>query len=157
MENVRESRLLACTAARQRVASGSEYFGGFRLESRASSARLQCRFAKMMAREFDVTSFLTDFLKTRVFEAAFDLAKPERPEPPQPLPRFGGRMGRSCDRRFKVQFKRLTEIRQSFLFRAALTGNVHVQTLRNKPLAFAPDRGRKWAFHYNDSARLFLG
>ena len=53
----------------------------------------------------------------------------------------------SCNRRFKVQLKRLTKISQSLFFRAALAGNIHVQALRNKPVAFAPDRGRKWTFH----------
>ena len=52
-----------------------------------------------------------------------------------------------CDRLLEVQLKHLAKICQSFFFSVALAGNIRLQALRNKPIALAPDRSRKWAFH----------
>ena len=46
-----------------------------------------------------------------------------------------------------MQFKRLAKISQSFLFGAPLAGDIHVQALRNKPVALTPDSRGKWTLH----------
>ena len=46
-----------------------------------------------------------------------------------------------------MQLERLAKIGQSLLFSVALAGNIHIQALGNKPIALAPNGGRKWAFH----------
>jgi hypothetical protein len=51
------------------------------------------------------------------------------------------------NRRFKMQFQRVLPIRQRFLLRFALGGEINLQALRDVPFAFPPHRSRKWAFH----------
>jgi hypothetical protein len=87
---------------------------------------------------------LADFLKPGTFDATLDFAKSEGLKPPQPLPRFGGQPGVSCDGRFEVQLERLAKIGKSLLFSVALAGNIHIQALGNKPIALAPNGSRKW-------------
>jgi hypothetical protein len=51
------------------------------------------------------------------------------------------------DGRFEVQLERLAQIVESLLFASALTGNIHVQALRNKPITLAPNRYREGTLH----------
>jgi len=46
-----------------------------------------------------------------------------------------------------MEFERLLEIGQGFLFRFALAGDVNFEALRDVPIPFAPHGCRKWTFH----------
>ena len=50
-------------------------------------------------------------------------------------------------RRFEVQFKRVSQISQSFRFALALAGDVELQALRDVPLALPPNRRSEWSLH----------
>ena len=47
------------------------------------------------------------------------------------------------NRRFEVQFERLTQIGQGLLLSLALTGDIYFQTLGDKPIPLTPDSGRE--------------
>ena len=47
----------------------------------------------------------------------------------------------------RVQLEPLAKIGQGFFLGASLAGDIHVQALRNEPVALTPDSGGKWTFH----------
>ena len=54
----------------------------------------------------------------------------------------------ACGQRWlEVQFQRLFEVRQRFLFGLALAGNVYLKALGNEPVTFPPDRRGKRSLH----------
>lgn len=50
-------------------------------------------------------------------------------------------------RRLEVEFQRLFQIGQRFLFGFALTRYINFEALRNVPISFAPNRCGKWTDH----------
>jgi len=49
--------------------------------------------------------------------------------------------------RLEVQFERFLQVRECLLFSGALARDIDFQTLRDKPLSLAPNRGGKRPFH----------